>query len=601
MISRRWCLPLFCCPGLITILLTAWGLLNAGTTDSLLATVSRFKGIPPGPDWDAKLRMALTDGLLLGGLTLITGALLARRDWLKTLQEQRILRLSAACVVVVLVQGMVAFLSKSFVLHGERIWFLDDDAMISMRYGHHLAAGHGLVWNIGERIEGYTNFLWTVFMGAVHLLPVAEARMSLVILLTNLLFTCLLLTQVDTLAKKLCLTGGLPLLVLFLCATSRDLLLWSASGLETMALTTAFTSALALLLDGQERRGREVLAFLLIGLLPLIRADAVVLSGLLIGLAFLRQPHRMRSLVVLGTGAMIPGLTHLAFRWFYYGEMIPNTAYLKVASWDGRTLWGLHYGRSFAETYWALLLLAAFALIRLRDRTAAGLALLLGGYACYVIYIGGDAFAGYRFFVPVLPLMIVLAGAGIERLRGGLASRTVTVIFVVLFTPLFFPNRFVPFAPGLASSLSPSYVDTGNIEIGLWLRENTPSDASVGDFWAGSVFYFSHRRGIDFLGKMDSLIARLPAVCDSGRPGHNKWNLDVSVGLRKPDYVLGGFKLTPEGGAIDPVGKLLAWDRESADPCNFFNSLLISEEFHRRCLGHVAENKSWRTVFRCEH
>ena len=32
---------------------------------------------------------------------------------------------------------------------------LFEDAMISMRYARHLAAGHGLVWNIGEApIEG---------------------------------------------------------------------------------------------------------------------------------------------------------------------------------------------------------------------------------------------------------------------------------------------------------------------------------------------------------------------------------------------------------------------------------------------------------------
>jgi hypothetical protein len=27
-----------------------------------------------------------------------------------------------------------------------------------------LVAGHGLVFNPGERVEGYTNFLWTLLM-----------------------------------------------------------------------------------------------------------------------------------------------------------------------------------------------------------------------------------------------------------------------------------------------------------------------------------------------------------------------------------------------------------------------------------------------------
>ena len=35
-----------------------------------------------------------------------------------------------------------------------------DDAYISFRYARNLAEGLGFVYNAGERIEGYTNFLW---------------------------------------------------------------------------------------------------------------------------------------------------------------------------------------------------------------------------------------------------------------------------------------------------------------------------------------------------------------------------------------------------------------------------------------------------------
>ena len=53
---------------------------------------------------------------------------------------------------------------------------LFDDAMIAMRYARNMAEGHGLVWNNGEYIEGYTNFLWTLWMAIIHLLPVPESR-----------------------------------------------------------------------------------------------------------------------------------------------------------------------------------------------------------------------------------------------------------------------------------------------------------------------------------------------------------------------------------------------------------------------------------------
>src|SRR5947209_17045602 len=56
--------------------------------------------------------------------------------------------------------------------------FIMDDAFISFRYADNLVRGWGLVWNEGERIEGYTNFLWTMLIAAAlaaHLDAVASS------------------------------------------------------------------------------------------------------------------------------------------------------------------------------------------------------------------------------------------------------------------------------------------------------------------------------------------------------------------------------------------------------------------------------------------
>src|SRR5690349_12822760 len=76
-------------------------------------------------------------------------------------------------------------LRTAFSVHGETYFTLFDDAMISMRYARHLAEGHGLVWNLGEQppVEGYSNFLWTVWMAALHRLPLAVSKTSLAVML----------------------------------------------------------------------------------------------------------------------------------------------------------------------------------------------------------------------------------------------------------------------------------------------------------------------------------------------------------------------------------------------------------------------------------
>mgnify|MGYP004280342605 CR=1 FL=1 len=60
----------------------------------------------------------------------------------------------------------ILLLLPLFVLLGWWQWhyvgYVKDDTFISMRYARNLAMGHGLVFNYGERLEGYTNFLWVM-------------------------------------------------------------------------------------------------------------------------------------------------------------------------------------------------------------------------------------------------------------------------------------------------------------------------------------------------------------------------------------------------------------------------------------------------------
>jgi hypothetical protein len=60
--------------------------------------------------------------------------------------------------------GLVVFFSYTT----NHISSIIDDAFISFRYAKNLAEGKGLVFNEGERVEGYTTFLWVLIMAAAH-------------------------------------------------------------------------------------------------------------------------------------------------------------------------------------------------------------------------------------------------------------------------------------------------------------------------------------------------------------------------------------------------------------------------------------------------
>ena len=81
------------------------------------------------------------------------------------------------------------------------------------------------------------------------------------------------------------------------------------------------------------------------------------------------------------------------------------------------------------------------------------------------------------------------------------------------------------------------------------MNEILDTKATVGVFWAGALPFYSNNYAIDFLGKSDRLIAGLSpditgAVSVNGMysvPGHNKYDLNYSIGKLLPTYVQ-GFK-----------------------------------------------------------
>src|SRR5690606_9328035 len=84
------------------------------------------------------------------------------------------------------------------IICGIGVWYawslrwIGDDAFISFRYARNLAEGEGLVFNQGARVEGYTNFLWTVLLAGFIALGLDPAQVSIVLRIGSLAGSCLL-------------------------------------------------------------------------------------------------------------------------------------------------------------------------------------------------------------------------------------------------------------------------------------------------------------------------------------------------------------------------------------------------------------------------
>lgn len=427
----------------------------------------------------------------------------------------------------------IAAREMSYVIDGQRYYFLDDDQMISMRYARNLARGVGLVWNAGEHVEGYTNFGWVLVMSAVHALGTPDRLASLVVKAINWALACVVVLLSDRLFGKLA-PGASSLLracVLLSVALSVDLLFWATNGFETTLLTVLFLWALVRTLDDAVGGAFSPWTCLIAGVLPLVRSDCpdlsaiVVVTGLGLGL-------RRRWWAVALAG--LPFVAHLLFRHAYYGDWLPNTYYLKVAGRSGLAMLGLGYAKGFVAAYPTAIVLAGAALVSSPDRRVRWLLVPLALIGVRLMLVGADMFEHSRFVAPALPVLLVTAAAGIATMTvaGSAAQRSLAAVLAA-------STLFVSGVSGTKSLLDLQSFNgrpAMNAVTGVMIDRFTRPDARIAVFAAGSVGYFGHRYTLDMLGKTDREIAHMPP--HPGAPiGHNHFDFDRTL-ARRPDLIV---------------------------------------------------------------
>ncbi|MBP6703575.1 MAG: hypothetical protein KA385_08705 [Vicinamibacteria bacterium] len=417
-----------------------------------------------------------------------------------------------------------------------RMWScLFDDAMISMRYARNLAEGHGLVFNAGEYVQGFSNPLMTLLMAALigALGPIASVTAVQWLAIPTILGCAFLAARI---ARHLYPDSEFASGFAFVATLAYyPLSYWALMGMETGLLTLLLLGAIAAI-----QQERWSLSGLLLGAAYMTRPDALVPAALIFaGLWLMETPRK----AVLQSGAIFAGilLTTQVSQRLYYGSWLPNTYTLKLEGIPlaTRLLDGLAFSTPLIIESLPLWILALTA-FRASPALGRGLLGLCGAATAYQIYVGGDSWPGHwRFTTPYWPLAAIVAAAS-PFLAGPLPRRWLLAAVVLI-------AGNARFADELLLVREPFGVEGNrdNVRVALALRRLTTEKASVGAAWAGALPYYSERRGIDFLGKSDRYVALRPpdlsgAIAWGGLhsvPGHNKYDLAHSVDQLKPDYV----------------------------------------------------------------
>ncbi|MGH8004270.1 MAG: hypothetical protein ACRECJ_06075, partial [Limisphaerales bacterium] len=200
---------------------------------------------------------------------------------------------------------------------------LQDDAFISFRYVRNFLDGHGLVFNIGERVEGYTNFFWIMLLALLTKLglPLIEtARWTGVLAAIGTLGVCMYAARRYYPERGWIWIAAAP----FLLAANGALAYWAGSGLETALFTLLAAAGAATYFS------RPAFSLLFIALATLTRPEGGLLAFLfgVIGI-LLKQKNWKQTLTFWGVLALLL-LPFAIFKYFYYGSLLPNPFYAKT-------------------------------------------------------------------------------------------------------------------------------------------------------------------------------------------------------------------------------------------------------------------------------
>jgi hypothetical protein len=452
-------------------------------------------------------------------------------------------------------------------LFGLHAWhympFMTDDAFISFRYAQRLIEGHGLTWNDGERVEGYSNLLWVLVVA----LPawfgadmVVGARVLGFLGMSASIVAVLYLYYPRTVKELLpALTG-----MLLLAATSA-MAAWAIGGLEQPLVAALLTWGVVLcypLVVQPDVSLRAVwLPGLFFALLCVTRPEGIMVVGSVVcGLVLVRGFSRQTFWLAAGL-MLLPVvffLAHLGFRLWYYGEWVPNTALVKISGSPTYMQQGTRYVFQALRVHFPLYLLAAGTLLlsikQQQWRWPVFLLVPLVVWLVYLGFVGGDIFPAWRRFVPALLLMSLMAAHGMWLLqntlqgqwRGVQAGGVLAMVCALVMLQFFDANT--------TRLQKEKWVWTGK-HVGQMLKQTFGSQQPLlAVDSAGCLPYWSELPALDMLGLNDYFLPRHPPPdFGEGPIGHELGNGDYVL-ERQPDLII--FNM-PHGDkwAVFPSGR----------------------------------------------
>lgn len=400
-----------------------------------------------------------------------------------------------------------------------------DDAWIHLVYGHSLAH-YGLpYYNVGVMEAGFTSPLWMVVLAFAEWVSLLFA-LPIVIVVKAVGIICAWTASVALyeLCRRFIASELLCLIAGVFAATNATIAFSQLSGMEIcLAAALALFAVIALEREQYWKCGA------LLALAYLARPESLVLTLLVVtacSVSSLSQRFKywLLNFLKLVVPVGVAGALWVSYCVSVSGHVLPNTYYAKHSS----ALAGsgtvnlltevvLKYPSALAGTGMILALLGMVAMWIRRQPPSMVLLIYPWLFLASIAYTRpmpagcGTYFYWLRYIVPALPFLIFLTVAGADLLwnaqeclkRSGIGVARQRILRIISVVLLILAVAKYPADLGFRKSQFAWNCQNMNevqVELGKWVKQNTPQDAVILVNDAGAIRYFGERKTDDVLG-----------------------------------------------------------------------------------------------------
>lgn len=395
----------------------------------------------------------------------------------------------------------------------------EEDAAMLMRYSQHLAGGHGIVWNIGEKhVDGATDFLFMIALACLARsglpLETASILVGMICHVAATLLVYLAIVRLHRGPRWAALASSAYLAV----GTGTG---YAAAGFGTpfFALTVSIAWYLAIVLSvGGNSRVSPALFAAAALLMGLDRPEGVLLGILMLAAVVyargMRQCTAIVAWFIVAFGTV--GSAYFLWRWSYFGYPLPNPYYVKGGH--------IHFvSLAFAVRNTAIMCLPVLPLLILglrkgpTSRATVTALIPIAGFTCMWVLLSNEMNYLMRYQYAVVPIALMSWPPAVRGLRNDWRlpelrsldrrSRALICFLAVMAGVMLLALQQV-------TCLPPARSPSGLRDVATILRRCGPNH-TLATTEAGLLPFYSNWRAVDTWGLNDQWIAHHEGISET--------------------------------------------------------------------------------------